>query len=266
MRIMSLKRKRNRVLRFALALVYIVLSAFAWLPQPAAAAPSNGITVYVGYFGYDHFYKQAEISVSELYSLGTYEAVFSYIDRADRVVYDRAVGVSLASVLDYAGIDVSGVSWFYFYCSDSYRPGKTCSFLYEQRYFFPELGTYVTDGTLTDESAVWNGATIVEPMIALESKRVRGVTTAYNPSEFSDLSSEHCPRLQFGQQMPYEISSQDSAYNIQAIYVQLSGYPTISADNQIDLKVGSDHQIEISVNAQYSMIAEDIKQRNITWN
>lgn len=248
-------------------------------------SPSSQLTVRVGYFG-GPYYEKAVYSAAELESIGTHTSLYTCMDNGGFLRYAEAEGVYLWDIMDAAGVDVNSISKCHFATYDSYASGTDyfkslgCNTLFwSDRYAFPDLSCYWNraDQSLTQEQldAVWDTAQSVQTMLSLRDNFKRVADEApYHIGDNGAKTSEDCFRLLFGQTQPLGINdvSGDSANGasnmakwVYEIDVELGGTPSLEAEqSQLELKVGSDYRVTVTISAADSAIRQGISQ-NLVW-
>jgi hypothetical protein len=184
------------------------------------------------------------------------------------VIIEHAAGVTLADLMDAAGIEIGSVQTFNFWTKDKttdYYNSLTKTFLIDT----PRFCYYsLPDNWDKDEQAANEYATLdavrVPTMIALADDWQRVIAGATFGSGFDNLTDTKRFRLVYGQTDVVSRTASDSAKWIHRIEVTLGGSPTITLDADItDAVVGSVFRTEATVQAADSIIAENLK---IEWN
>ena len=200
-------------------------------------------------------------------ALDTYEVAYSYYG-GSRVAIDSARGFYLSDFLRFAGVDLNSVAALDFYTQDhtagAYRTFTRYSMLDAPRYYFPNLGIDADTGEVAPRNggSVWDGATQVETMLALEDNW-EWDGEAVN---FENMSDSSCFRLVFGQLDPYETLTSSSAKYVHAVYVTFSGIPILTTEEpQMSVVVGSDYRVTVNVAAEDSLLDEYVRE-NLLWS
>ncbi|MBR2779740.1 MAG: hypothetical protein IKD85_06180 [Firmicutes bacterium] len=279
-----MKRKRWR----PAALLFCLLLFFGTLP----AVPSFGdavtdtITISVGYFGWteDQYVEKVTYHWTELDDLyggvlPTHEEIYSYYSgnrgtQGGRTYLVAARGFYIRDLLEYAGIDFNSIASIDFFTQDqkygAYRSFTKQALLDQPRYYFPNLAANEETGEQYpyDGDNIWNGATTVEAMLALEDYTEWDVSGTefeelYNP----DMLSPNCRfHLFFGQTDPTEASTSSAAKYCYKLHITFSGKPVLTtAESNLEMKVGSAHKIEIGVDAEDGLL-NDYVRNNIQWS
>lgn len=193
-----------------------VLFSFLWmaLPGPASAGaggtsePATSLTIKVGYTSTVNptttYTTVKTFTEAEMTALANVQQAYSLIDSMPAPVTDAARGVMLSDLLTAAGIDMSNVNKFYFYCTDittgPYQ-SLTRSYLYDSpRYYYPNIvKSWNSETGIPDLSGVWgspaNGAVQVYPLLATEDNWAR----FQDPPDFNNMSDATRYRLLNGQ-------------------------------------------------------------------
>lgn len=251
------------------------------LMLPASAdSVTDTITIAVGYYGWseDQYIEKATYhwtELDDLYggSLDTHTEIYSYYS-GSRTYLVAARGFYIRDLLYYAGIDPGSVASIDFFTKDhdngAYRSFSAYSLLDMPRYYFPNLAANEETGEICpyDGDDIWNGATTVEPMLALEDYTewdVSGVVfeQLYDDSMLNPNARFH---LFFGQADPSEASTSSAAKYCYKILITFSGVPVLTTEeSNLDLKIGSGHQIEVNVDAEDGLL-NDYVRNHITWS
>ena len=268
-------KKRIAAAAAFLALVLLIL------PVPARAdVVTDTITIGVGYYGWseDQYIEKATYHWTELDdwyggSLDTHDVIYSYYS-GSRTYLVAARGFYVRDLLYYAGIDVGSVASIDFFTRDhangAYRSFSAYSLLYMPRYYFPNLAANEETGEIYayDDDDIWNGATYVESMLALEDYTEWDVPGAefeqlYDPSMLSPNARFH---LFFGQADPSEASTSSAAKYCYKILITFAGTPVLSTDQtDMELKIGSGRKIDLYIDAEDGLLNEYVRN-NIVWS
>jgi hypothetical protein len=253
----------------------------ALLAVPARAdAVTDSIGVYIGYFGWteDQYVEKASYTWQQLDdayggALDTHEAVYSYYN-GSRTYLARGRGFYLRDLLEYAGVDLGSIASIDFFTKDqtvgAYRSFTKGALFDTQRYYFPNLAVNEDTGALyayDGSGDLWSGASAVEPMLALEDyTEWDAVGSEFektaDPSLYSTASRFH---LFFGQSAPDEIGTSSAAKYVYKILITFAGTPVLSqTETNLELKVGSDHTLAVSVVAEDDLLNDYVKS-HITW-
>ena len=247
--------------------------------------PSSQLTVRVGYFG-GPYYEKAVYSVADLEAIGTQSCLYTCMDSGGFLRYAEAEGVYLCDIMEDAGIDINSINKCHFGTYDAYIGGTEyfkslgCNTLFwSERYSFPDLAQYWNrlDQSLTQEEsdAIWDTAQSVQSMLSLRDnfKRVAD-ETPYHTGDNGEKTSEDSFRLLFGQTQPLCINdiagdaangASNMAKWVYEIDVELGGTPSLSInDEQLELKVGSDYRVTVTVNSGDAAISQEI-MNNLQW-
>ena len=170
----------KRISRLA-ALLLPVLFLMSCIPRPARAdAVTDTIGIYVGYYGWSEEEYREKVTyhwtdLDDRYggALDTYETIYSYYS-GSRTYLVAARGFLIRDLLMYAGIDFGSIASIDFFTKDhtsgAYRSFTKYSLFNLPRYYFPNLAANEETGEIYpwDGDDIWNGATAVEAMLALE--------------------------------------------------------------------------------------------------
>ncbi|MBR5708848.1 MAG: Ig-like domain-containing protein, partial [Oscillospiraceae bacterium] len=258
------------------ALLLIVL-----LPRTARAdSVTDTLTIGVGYFGWseDQYIEKATYHWTELDdwaggALDTHLVIYSYYSGA-RTYLVAARGFYIRDLLYYAGIDFGSISSIDFFTRDhsngAYRSFSRYSLLNMPRYYFPNLAANEETGEIYpyDGDDIWNGASQVEAMMALEDYTEWDVPGAefeqlYDPAMLNPNARFH---LFFGQSRPDEASTSSAAKYCYKLLVTFAGTPVLGADEtDMELKIGSARKIELTVDAEDGLLNDYVRD-NIVWS
>ncbi|MDR0905719.1 MAG: hypothetical protein LBN00_06055 [Oscillospiraceae bacterium] len=208
---------------------------------------ADTLTITVGYFG-GPYYEKKVFTLDELWAMDVQHLDYTFIDNMPSVVIEHAAGVTLADLMDAAGIDLGSVQSFNFWCNDKtsdYYASLTKTYLIDTpRYCYYSL----PDNFDYDEGAGNEYATLdavrVPTMIALGDDWNRALAGATFGSDFENLNTNTRFRLIFGQTNAVEHTASNSAKWIHRIEVTLGGAPTETADAVPDGTVGSEFNSE----------------------
>lgn len=268
---------RRRLYAFALCLGLLALL----LPAPARAdAVTDTIGIYVGYYGWaesDYLEKVTYhwTELDDLFggALDTHESIYSYYS-GSRTYLVAARGFSIRDLLLYAGIDVWSIGSIDFFTQDhangAYRSFSRWSLLDMPRYYFPNLAANEETGEIYawDGGDVWDGATTVEAMLALEDyTEWDTVGSEFEQRYDSALLSPNCRfHLFFGQADPTEASTSSAAKYCYKILITFTGTPVLSTEEtDMTLKIGSGKKLEVDVDAEDGLL-NDYVLAHIVWS
>lgn len=262
------------------ALLLLLCLSPALTPPARADAVTDTISVYVGYFGWreDEYLEKATYHWTELDdmiggALDTQTAVYSYYS-GSRTYLAAARGFLVRDLLSYAGIDFGSIGSIDFFTKDhangAYRSFTKSSLFDLPRYYFPNLAANEETGEIYpyDGDDVWNGATAVEAMLALEDFTEWDVPGAeferlYDPTMMSANARFH---LFFGQAWPEEASTSSAAKYCYKLLVTFLGKPLLSTEEtDMELKIGSGRRIELTVDAEDGLL-NDYVRSNVLWS
>lgn len=262
----------------ALAAVFLLLSL---LPIPARAdAVTDTIGIYVGYYGWaeEDYKEKVTYHWTELDdwvggALDTHETIYSYYS-GSRTYLVAARGFSIRDLLYYAGIDLWSIASIDFFTQDhangAYRSFSRYSLLDMPRYYFPNLAADEETGEVYpwDGDDIWNGATTVESMLALEDyTEWDTVGSEFQQRYDSALLSPNCRfHLFFGQADPTEASTSSAAKYCYKILITFAGTPVLSTEEtDMTLKIGSGRKLEVDVDAEDGLLNDYVRE-HIQWS
>jgi len=233
-------------------------------------AGSKSLTFYVGYFGMSYVQKSVVTLDEILANCVMVTQVYSYIDKSDHVVYDRATGPLFSEVLDYAGIDTDSIDRFRFATADSgdsYFGGEyTWDLIFQKRYYYPLIGEYFSADGFTDITEATSEEIRVQPMLAVWDSWLRyGYGEGYDASNHVNLKATNCFRLMYGQTTISEVDASSSAHSIHSIYIQYEGSPTIDAGDDLELSISEDYQMSANINTADDTLTEAY-QEAVVWS
>lgn len=257
-----MKRIAKRLSCFAMALL-LMLGLCAYLPLQTAEAsgPADSLTIRAGYFGYPYVVK-AVMSPGEVESLGTYNCLYTAIDRANRLNYSEAYGVSFYNFLTCVGVDPGKIQKFNFRTMDT--RGESTDYYYGQilgggRYAFPAASNYYERGVgYSDVDAVWASAESVSTMLALTEMRSRIDEDYSDYVPDGSVRTDVRFRLMIGQENPSQLTASESLYGVYEMIITYYGEPSISA-NDVEFKVGENQMLEATVSSEESELNDIIK-------
>ncbi len=272
--------KKGALLRGVLIIGIVCI--FGLIPMQVVYGDSvtDTIGVYVGYFGWDEddYVEKTTYHWSDLDdqfggALNTRTAVYSYYN-GKRTYLAAARGFTVRELMEYAGIDLNSISRLDFFTKDqtvgAYRSFTKYSLLDMPRYYFPNLGAREDTGALYawNGNDLWEGATRVEAMLALEDYTEWDAVGSefqkyYNKTMFGSSSRFH---LFFGQSDPSEANTSSAAKYVYMVYVTFAGTPILSPEEtNLSLKVGSDFQVKIDVEAEDALLNQFVAQ-HLKWS
>lgn len=257
-----MKRIAKRLSCFAMALLLIIgLCAYLPLQTAEASGPADSLTIRAGYYGYPYVVK-AVMSPGEVESLGTYDCLYTAIDRANRLNYSEAYGVSFYNFLTYVGVDPGKIQKFNFRTMDT--RGESTDYYYSQilgggRYAFPAASNYYERGVgYSDIDAVWASAESVSTMLALTEMRTRINEDYSDYVPDGNVRTDVRFRLMIGQENPSQLTASESLYGVREMIITYYGEPSISA-NDVEFKVGENQMLEATVSSEESELNDIIK-------
>lgn len=221
----------------------------------------------MGYFG-GPYYEKRVLTLDELWALDVLTLDYTFIDNMPSVVITHAAGVTLADIMDAAGIDLGSVQSFNFWTNDKqggYYTSLTKTFLVDTpRYCYYSLpDNFDYDAGRGNEYAD-SERERVPAMIALADDWSRALAGASFGSDYLNLNTSTRFRLLYGQTDTATRTASQSAKWIHAIEVTLGGAPTLTLDESaLELTVGSRFRSEARVNAADAIVAENAK---IEWS
>jgi len=263
-----------------LCVAAVVLLLVSLLPVPAHAdSVTDTIGIYVGYYGWpeEDYKEKVTYHWTELDdwvggALDTRETVYSYYS-GSRTYLVAARGFSIRDLLYYAGIDFWSIASIDFFTKDhangAYRSFSRYSLLDMPRYYFPNLAANEETGEIYafDGDDIWNGATTVEAMLALEDYTEWDTVGCefeqrYDPALLSPNCRFH---LFFGQADPSEASTSSAAKYCYKILITFAGTPVLSTEEtDMTLKIGSGRKLEIDVDAEDGLLNDYVRE-HIAW-
>jgi hypothetical protein len=253
---------KRRIFTFTIAFLLsltLAVPVFALDDDELNGYAADTLTITVGYFG-GPYYEKKVFTLDELWAMDVQTLDYTFIDNMPSVVIDHVAGVTLADVMDAAGIDLGSVQTFNFWCNDKqggYYASLTKSYLIDTpRYTYYSL----PDNFDYDEGAGNEYATLdaerVPTMIALADDWNCSLAGASFGSDYANLNTNTRFRLIFGQTNAAEHTASNSAKWIHRIEITLGGAPTVTlADFDLDLKVGSQFRSEPIIVAADPVIA-----------
>jgi len=256
-------KKRIFALTAMLLLAFTLATpAFALDDDEFSGLAADSLTVTVGYFG-GPYYEKAVFPTADLWAMNVQYLDYTFIDNMPSVVIDHVAGITIADVLDAAGIDLGSVQSFNFWTNDKaggYYTSITKSFLIDTpRYCFYSLpDNFNYDGGMGNEYATAD-AERVPAMLALADDWQRSLAGASFGSDYSNLNTNTRFRLVFGQTDAVTHTASNSAKWIHKLEITLGGTPTVTLDASVlDLEVGSLFRSEAHIMAADPVIAENL--------
>ncbi|MDR1328459.1 MAG: Ig-like domain-containing protein [Oscillospiraceae bacterium] len=254
--------------RMAAALSLLLIFCCA-LARPALAADedersglaADTLTVKVGYFGGPYYTKRV-FELDELWELDVQTLDYTFIDNMPSVVITHVAGVTLADILDAAGIDAGSSQSFNFWTNDKqggYYTSLTRTFLLDTpRYCYYSLpDNFDYDYGRGNEYADLDSQR-VPTVIALADDWNRALAGASFGSDYLNLNTFTRFRLVYGQTDTVTRTASNSAKWVHSIEVTLGGAPTLTMDESaLELEVGSKLRREARVEAADPLIAEN---------
>lgn len=269
-----------KLTRYALTVLALSLVFPLLAPSAHADSVTDTISVYVGYFGWseDEYIEKATFHWTELDdmaggALDTQTVIYSYYS-GSRTYLAAARGFYVRDLLTLAGIDFGSIGSIDFFTKDhangAYRSFTKASLFDMPRYYFPNLAANEETGEIYpyDGDDVWNGASSVEAMLALEDYTEWDVPGAeferlYDPAMMNPNARFH---LFFGQSYPEEASTSSAAKYCYKLLITFLGKPLLSAEQtDMELKIGSGNKIELNIDAEDGLL-NDFVRNNITWS
>ena len=271
-----MKKTVKRLSALVLPLVLLLLI----LPQPVRAdAVTDTIGIYVGYYGWSEEEYREKVTyhwtdLDDWYggALDTYEMTYSYYS-GSRTYLVAARGFLIRDLLQYAGIDFGSIASIDFFTKDhangAYRSFTKYSLFDLPRYYFPNLAANEETGEIYpwDGDDIWNGATAVEAMLALEDyTEWDAVGSEFEARYDPNMRSPNCRfHLFFGQYKPDEANTSSAAKYCYKILVTFSGTPYLSTEEtDMSLKIGSGRRIELEIDAEDGLLTDYVRE-HITW-
>lgn len=278
------RRIQDCLLRVFLACLMIVMTVPSG-QMVFADAVTDTLTISVGYFGWDEDQYVEKVTyhwteLDDLYGgvLPTHEEIYSYYSgnrgsQGGRTYLVAARGFYIRDILEYAGIDFNSIASIDFFTKDqkygAYRSFTAQSLFSQPRYYFPNMAANEETGEqyAYDGDDIWNGATLVEAMMALEDYTEWDVSgTEFEELYDPNMLSPNCRfHLFFGQTDPTEASTSSAAKYCYKLHITFSGKPVLTTeDSNLELKVGSGHRIEVDVDAEDGLLNDYVRQ-NLIW-
>ena len=243
------------------------LYVFALDDDEFSGLAADSLTVTVGYFG-GPYYEKAVFTTEDLWALDVQYLDYTFIDNMPSVVINHVAGITLADLLDAAGVDLGSVQNFNFWTNDKtggYYTTLTKSFLIDTpRYCYYSLpDNYDYDEGVGNEYATAD-AVRVPAMLALADDWRRVIAGASFASDYSDLNTNTRFRLVFGQTDAITHTAPNSAKWVHRVEITLGGAPTLTFDSSVlELEVGSRFRTEAYINAADPVIAANL---TIEWS
>lgn len=203
------------------------VSAYNPKKQPAGRRPQDSLTVRV-YYEEDPstIVKEVTFSRADVEAMGTEYHTYTAVGAgSSSFATASGRGVLFSKVLEAAGANLEGISYFSFITADSgggeWGERVSYSMLFQTRYYFPEFD--ISGGSVQN-------AVVVPPMLAIESN-----FRWYDPSEaggdlsedYKNMTDDTCFRLLFGATNTGQITTNKQIYWINTINVVLEGGPAV---------------------------------------
>ena len=261
---------KNRLIATVLAALLLctfALPALAADDDETSGLAADMLTVTVGYFG-GPYYEKAVFTLNDLWAMNVQYVDYTFIDNMPSVVISHVAGITLADLLDAAGIDLGSVQSFNFWTNDKaggYYTSLTKSYLIDTpRYAYYSLpDNFDYDLGAGNEYATLD-AVRVPTMIALADDWRRVIAGASFGSDYANLNTNTRFRLVFGQTDGTTRTASNSAKWVHKIEITLGGAPTVTLDASVlDLEVGSKFRSEAYINAADPVIAAQLE---IEWS
>ncbi|MDR2357014.1 MAG: Ig-like domain-containing protein [Oscillospiraceae bacterium] len=246
---------------FAIAALFAAQFAAALDTDEYSGLAADTLTVKVGYFG-GPYYEKAVFTLDDLWAMDVQYVDYTFIDNMPSVVIEHAAGVTLADLMDAAGIDLGSIQRFNFWTNDKqggYYTSLTKAFLIDTpRYCYYSLpDNFDYDSGAGNEYAVLD-AQRTPTMMALADDWGRALAGATFGSDYIGLNTNTRFRLVYGQTDAVARTASDSAKWVHSIEVTLGGAPTLTLDVAVlDLEVGSKFRSEARVQAADPVISEN---------
>jgi hypothetical protein len=241
-----LKKLRAFAVAAAVVLMITLPVAYALDDDEFSGLAADTLTITVGYFG-GEYREKAVFTLDELWALSVVYEDYTFIDNMPSVVIDHVAGVTLADIMDAAGIDIGSVENFNFWTNDKaggYYTSLSKAFLIDTpRYCYYSLpDNFDYDNGAGSEYAT-SDAVRVQTVIALADDWQRSLAGASFGSDYMNLNTNTRFRLVYGQTNAWEHTASNSAKWVHKIEVTLGGAPPTTIDNEqltIDnIEVGS---------------------------
>jgi hypothetical protein len=268
-----LKKLRAFSVAVAVVLIATLPAAYALDDDEFSGLAANTLTITVGYFG-GEYHEKVVFTLDDLWALNVVNEDYTFIDNMPSVVIDHVAGVTLADLMDAAGIDIGSVENFNFWTNDKaggYYTSLSKAFLIDTpRYCYYSLpDNFDYDNGAGNEYAT-SDAVRVQTVIALADDWQRSLAGASFGSDYMNLNTNTRFRLVYGQTNAWEHTASNSAKWVHKIEVTLGGAPPTTIDNEqltIDnteigstLQTTEDAGLEVGDNAQ----AEDSASAIVT--
>jgi hypothetical protein len=212
---------------------------------------ADALTVKVGYFG-GPYYEKAVFALEDLWAMEVLYEDYTLIDNMPSVVIDHVAGVTLADLMDAAGVDLASVQSFNFWTNDkqgAYYTSLTKRFLLDTpRYRYYSLPDNFDYDTGAGNAYATADAARVPTVLALADDWNRVLAGASFGSDYLRLDTNTRFRLVFGQTDAHTRTASNSAKWVHSIEVTLGGAPTLTMDASVlELEVGSRFRSEASL-------------------
>ncbi|MDR0445462.1 MAG: hypothetical protein LBH17_00240 [Oscillospiraceae bacterium] len=240
-------KKSKRFVAAFLLLLLAAVNAAALDTDEYSGLAADTLTVSVGYFGGEYETRRV-FTLDELWALDVVYQDYTFIDNMPSVVIDHVAGVTLADLLEAAGIDIGSVQSFNFWTNDKaggYYTSLTKTYLIDTpRYCYYSLpDNFDYDHGRGNEYAALDQEP-VQTVIALADDWNRALAGASFGSDYMNLNTNTRFRLIFGQTDAEERTASSSAKWIHKIEVTLGGAPPAEPSEPTDDKVGSEFNSE----------------------
>ncbi|MDR0818850.1 MAG: hypothetical protein LBN43_04685, partial [Oscillospiraceae bacterium] len=194
---------KRRIFTFTIAFLLLLsltlaVPVFALDDDELNGYAADTLTITVGYFG-GPYYEKKVFTLDELWAMDVQTLDYTFIDNMPSVVIDHVAGVTLADVMDAAGIDLGSVQNFNFWCTDKqsdYYVTLTKKYLIDTPrycyYSLPDNWDY-DEGRGNEYAAL--DAERVPTMIALADDWNRTLAGASFGSDYANLNTNTRFRL-----------------------------------------------------------------------
>lgn len=268
------KTKKNIRLLCLIFFLAAMLQPFLAV-KPEAAIATDTLTIKVGYQGGPFFtkatYHWRDLDDAYGGALTSHQVAYSYYGGsrdggAGRNVVVSARGFYISDLLEYAGIDISSIAGFEFYTDDQKTGAFTTmtkkELLDNARYYYPNMGVDDEGKQIAlDGGDITAGMTRVNSMFALEDNWEWDAVG----SNFTSMRSTGRFHLLFGQENVTESRTRQAAKYVHTINVIFSGAPVIGTESNIELKVGTDHKVQVKITAADTELENYIRE-NLVWS
>jgi uncharacterized protein YjdB len=243
-------------------------------PTGGGGGTAPYLMIESGYPG-GKFTLQKKFTENDLEAMNQVKQTYTYIDNLPSVVMVSAQGVAFQDILSAAGISLSSVNpanSFAFYTTDvgAAAPYQTLSesWLFENRYFYPNLPAHYVSSPNASGGASYNGyptsgadagAIPVVPIMAWEQYWLRFGKTP----NFAAMTTERQFRLLFGQADDSTHDASYSSYWVYEIDVTLNGTPVsgVSLNKTTDLLTGPGGSDQLTA----TVAPASATNQNVSW-